>query len=145
MKLTDLLDQIDRLELEICPGPWVANDLGIGYEITTQQHMPINSGIKDTFPRSDAEFIALARTFTPAAARALRAVMELHQTRVHDEDPTSPFCNICGTVIGQSCESLQAITDVFEDVADGQALDQARAEDDGTRITLDKYLEADDD
>ena len=82
---------------------------------------------------------------TGQLAQAVRAVLELHKTRVHDEDPTSPFCNICGTVIGQSCESLQAITDVFEDVADGQALDQARAEDDGTRITLDKYLEDDDD
>src|SRR5690625_3573071 len=87
MKLTDLLDQIDRLELEIYPGPWVANDRGIGYEITTQHQideaaevngwpMPINSGIKDTFPRSDAEFIALARTFTPAASRALRDVLK---------------------------------------------------------------------
>lgn len=75
MKLTDLLDQIDRLELEIYPGPWVANDLGIGYEITTQQKMPINSGIKDTFPRSDAEFIALARTALPAMSKALRAVL----------------------------------------------------------------------
>lgn len=70
-----LLDQIDRLELEIYPGPWVANDLGIGYEITTQQKMPINSGIKDTFPRSDAEFIALARTALPAMSKALRAVL----------------------------------------------------------------------
>ena len=74
-QITRLLDQIDRLELEIYPGPWVANDLGIGYEITTQQKMPINSGIKDTFPRSDAEFIALARTALPAMSKALRAVL----------------------------------------------------------------------
>ena len=90
MELTDLLDQIDRLELEIYPGPWVANDRGIGYEITTQHQideaaevngwpMPINSGIKDTFPRSDAEFIALARTALPTLAQTVRAVLELHE------------------------------------------------------------------
>src|SRR5699024_3263404 len=88
MKLTDLLDQIDRLELEIYPGPWVANDRGIGYEITTQHQideaaevngwpMPINSGIKDTFPRSDAEFIALARTALPKLSKALRTVLDV--------------------------------------------------------------------
>ena len=80
---------------------------------------------------------------TGQLAQAVRAVLELHKTRVHDEDPTSPFCNFCGP--GTPCETTRAITDVFEDVADGQALDQARAEDDGTRITLDKYLEDDGD
>src|SRR5699024_12364690 len=87
MKLTDLLDQIDRLELEIYPGPWVANDRGIGYEITTQHQideaaevngwpMPINSGIKETIPRSDAEFIALARTALPKVAEAVDQLLE---------------------------------------------------------------------
>ena len=70
-----ILDEIDRLKLEIYPGPWVANDLGIGYEITTQQQMPINSGIKDTFPRSDAEFIALARTALPQLASVVTEIL----------------------------------------------------------------------
>jgi len=157
MKLTDLLDQIDRLELEIYPGPWVANDRGIGYEITTQQQideaaevngwpMPINSGIKDTFPRSDAEFIALARTALPTLAKALRAVLELHKPYQYNGQGNM-FCEGCSDLDWETswpCDTVQAITDVFEDSADGQALDQARAEDDGTRITLDKYLEGDD-
>src|SRR5699024_7497048 len=90
MKLTDLLDEIDRLGLEICPGPWLANDRGIGYEITTQQQideaaevngwpMPINSELRETFQRSDAEFIALSRTALPTLAQTVRAVLELHE------------------------------------------------------------------
>jgi len=114
MKLTDLLDQIDRLELEIYPGPWVANDRGIGYEITTQHQideaaevngwpMPINSGIKDTFPRSDAEFIALARTALPQLAKALRGVLDAIDNYAiprKQDDPTNFTLN--------SLEALEA-------------------------------------
>src|SRR5699024_5043435 len=104
MKLTDLLDQIDRLELEIYPGPWVANDRGIGYEITTQHQideaaevngwpMPINSGIKDTFPRSDAEFIALARTALPQLAAVIRRLRECAQTLTEDNNDASDYAS----------------------------------------------------
>ena len=127
MELTDLLDQIDRLELEIYPGPWVANDRGIGYEITTQHQideaaevngwpMPINSGIKDTFPRSDAEFIALARTALPKLAEAVYQVLELidaeekrnkYQHVMFDGTPFPPAVS--------TNEVRQAITDAMED------------------------------
>ena len=49
---------------------------------------------------------------TGQLAKAVRAVLELHKTRVHDEDPTSPFCNFCGP--GTPCETTQAITDQME-------------------------------
>lgn len=129
--LQHLLDQIDRLELEIYPGPWVANDRGIGYEITTQQQideaaevngwpMPINSGIKDTFPRSDAEFIALARTALPQLAKAVRAVLEVHQKTEHQRaygfpkaDKWEHYC----IADNQSwpCDTHKAITDTLGD------------------------------
>ena len=131
--LQNLLDQIDRLELEIYPGPWVANDRGIGYEITTQQQideaaevngwpMPINSGIKDTFPRSDAEFIALARTALPQLAKAVRAVWEIHKPlNVGGIDGDHIICEVCVTINGYGgwdqrdhpCETYKAITDAM--------------------------------
>ena len=104
MELTDLLDQIDRLELEIYPGPWVANDRGIGYEITTQHQideaaevngwpMPINSELRETFPRSDAEFIALARTALPQLAAVIRRLRECAQTLTEDNNDASDYAS----------------------------------------------------
>ena len=119
MKLTDLLDQIDRLDQQATKGPWEVVDEEYDDQIIANV---TRSGLLETTERivhaddaapADREFIALARTALPQFAKALRAVMELHKTRVHDEDPTSPFCNICGPVIGQSCETLQAITDAL--------------------------------
>lgn len=124
--IDSLLGQIQRLELEIYPGPWVANDLGIGYEITTQQQMPINSGIKDTFPRSDAEFIALARTALPQLAKALRAVMEIHKPfhadhyyNGMDGESLHRFvlrcdgCEESGGIEDYPCPTVRAITDAI--------------------------------
>ena len=80
---------------------------------------------------------------TGQLAQAVRAVLDWHQPTETGDVFESDYCPTCG--VYSPCPTVQAITDAMEDVADGQALDQARAEDDGTRITLDKYLEDDDD
>lgn len=130
MELTDLLDQIDRLELEIYPGPWVANDRGIGYEITTQHQideaaevngwpMPINSELRETFPRSDAEFIALARTALPQLAQTVRAVLELHEPiddHIHLRAKICSHRYCVDEALDQMeypCPTVQAITDAL--------------------------------
>src|SRR5699024_2030406 len=87
-QITQLLNKIDQIAQRATQGPWLANDRGIGYEITTQQQideaaevngwpMPINSELRETFPRSDAEFIALARTALPKLSKALRTVLDV--------------------------------------------------------------------
>jgi len=89
-QITQLLNKIDQIAQRATQGPWLANDRGIGYEITTQQQideaaevngwpMPINSELRETFQRSDAEFIALSRTALPTLAQTVRAVLELHE------------------------------------------------------------------
>ena len=118
MKLTDLLDQIDRLDQEATKGPWYAESKNEDdyYALTAVYNVFHNGDTPDRDLMAygaydNAEFIALARTALPQFAKALRAVMELHKTRVHDEDPTSPFCNICGP--GTPCETTRAITDAL--------------------------------
>lgn len=92
--LQKLLDRIQRIDAELKQP--VAHD---------------QISFSERFERED-ELAYLGMTKLPQLAKALRAVMELHKTRVHDEDPTSPFCNFCGP--GTPCETTQAITDVLE-------------------------------
>src|SRR5690625_1501743 len=103
-QITQLLNKIDQIAQRATQGPWLANDRGIGYEITTQHQideaaevngwpMPINSGIKDTFPRSDAEFIALARTALPQLAAVIRRLRECAQTLTEDNNDASDYAS----------------------------------------------------
>jgi len=123
--ITDLLDQIDRLDQQATKGPWDHTvewaEIGSGSDSVIHGYGYAHCDGCDEAVESvdsrvalspqDAEFIALARTALPTLAKALRAVMELHKTRVHDEDPTSPFCNFCGP--GTPCETTRAITDAL--------------------------------
>ena len=114
--LQTLLQEIDRLDQEATKGPWtsIGNDCGgkvyepSGYPLPGCTSCGENEA---TYEGQDAEFIALARTALPQLAAAVRAGLELHKTRVHDEDPTSPFCNFCGP--GTPCETTRAITDAL--------------------------------
>lgn len=114
--LQALLDQIDRLDQEATKGPWTATGDVYGGKVYEPSGYPLpgctSCGENEaTYEGQDAEFIALARTALPALSRAVRATLELHKTRIHDEDPTSPFCNFCGP--GTPCETTRAITDAL--------------------------------
>ena len=115
--LQNLLDQIDWLDKAATNGPWEeieTDDLEVQIaHVKDLDWLTVSERVvkADDATRHDKEFIALARTALPQFAKALRAVMELHKTRVHDEDPTSPFCNICGP--GTPCETTRAITDAM--------------------------------
>src|SRR5699024_12784794 len=89
-QITQLLNKIDQIAQRATQGPWLANDRGIRYEITTQQQldeaagvngwpMPINSELRETFQRRDAEFIALSLTAPPTLAQPVRAVLQPRQ------------------------------------------------------------------
>ena len=75
-QITQLLDQIDRLDRDASPSPW-QNDgydvLGAPYELREMLLAPHVASADQN--ESDAEFIALARTALPAMSKALRAVL----------------------------------------------------------------------
>lgn len=113
MKLTELLDQIDRLDQEATTGPWHEDGdevLGDFYEDHGYLKAPVLGGFYQN--ECDAEFIALARTALPKLAEAVYHVLELHKPRSHEETPDDLFCNICGNYA--PCETFIAITDVME-------------------------------
>lgn len=78
MKLSELLDQIDMLDGELLPD-WKYNDrtgavLANAYR---KQGDKWNCFVAKDIPADrDGEFIALARAFAPAAAKALQAVLK---------------------------------------------------------------------
>ena len=85
MKLTDLLDQIDRLDQQATPGPWTTGEndetglkyFGTGYCDCCTPPIPSAGIILGETGRAEAEFIALARDALPQLAEALRAVLDV--------------------------------------------------------------------
>src|SRR5699024_3853608 len=79
--LQHLIAQIDRLDNEATEGPWTATGNAYGGKVYEPTGYPLpgctSCGENEaTYEGQDAEFIALARTFTPAASRALRDVLK---------------------------------------------------------------------
>jgi len=74
--LHELLQKIEELDESVTEGPWQSDGdalLGATYKDHNATLAPF---LGDIMRSSDAEFIALARTFTPAASRALRDVLK---------------------------------------------------------------------
>lgn len=88
MKLSELLDQIDMLDGELLPD-WKYNDR-TGAVIANAYHKQGDKWsclvAKDIPADRDGEFIALARTFAPAAAKALQAVIESCEETIRSVD-----------------------------------------------------------
>ena len=80
MKLTDLLDQIDRLDqdLDVTPGPWFIVSEKESHPRVWGAHEDDEARMvtQPTTSLGNAEFIALARTALPTLAKALRVVMK---------------------------------------------------------------------
>ena len=124
MKLTDLLDEIARLDQQATTGPWEYDGSTIDSKatfdevVTTEVNCSMycyggtGKGVQDD---NDAEFIALARTALPQLARALEAVLDMLDTyqaptkRVEPTDYTSARLGLLERRI------REAITDAMED------------------------------
>lgn len=119
-QITRLLDQIDRLDKDVTPGPWAVdkdNPRGIHDPLVVY---PEDDGGVIAYVQpdhDDAEFIALARTFAPAAAKALRAVLELHTPQWSvDLPPGGYICAACNIPVeSEPCPTIQAIHDAIGD------------------------------
>ena len=82
-----LLDQIDRLELEIYPGPWRRQHV-MGGDFLVHG----DEGIAEAWGEGNAEFISLSRTALPALAQAVRAVLkECESFEIAHDDPENTF------------------------------------------------------
>ena len=128
MNLTDLLDEIDRLDQEATDGPWTTGEndetglkyFGTGYCDCCTPPIPSAGVILGETGRAEAEFIALARTALPQLAKALEAVMVVHQKSEHQRaygfpraDKWEHYC----TEDNRSwpCPTVKAITDALGD------------------------------
>lgn len=117
--LQNLLDQIDRLDKDVTPGPWAVdkdNPRGIHDPLVVY---PEDDGGVIAYVQpdhDDAEFIALARTALPQLAKALRAVLEKSEI-AHDvlrDRVVKPTEHDVGR--SDMADDIQkAITDAMED------------------------------
>lgn len=136
-QITQLLGQIDRLDQEATKAPWITyggsdSEYGEYTNICNTFHngntpdLDIVAHVYDD--KSSAELIALARTFAPAAAKALRAVMEIHKPfhadhyyNGMDGESLHRFvlrcdgCEESGGIEDYPCPTVQAITDTLGD------------------------------
>lgn len=55
------------------PGPWHVYDRGIGYEVHDENDYELTGGMRETFDKADAEFIA---AFDPPTVLALLSRLE---------------------------------------------------------------------
>lgn len=78
------------------PGPWHVYDRGIGYEVHDENDYELTGGMRETFDKADAEFIA---TFAPPTVLALLSRLEQAEQAVarvreviHRYDPNCLTC-----------------------------------------------------
>lgn len=106
--ITDLLDQIDRLDQEATKGPWTTDEteeeVGVIWGGPRLDHGYIKQLMITDVVEGDgnAEFIALARTALPQLAIALRAVMDCVADMEQDNGDDSAYSHgvrhMAGTV-----------------------------------------------
>lgn len=96
MKLTELLDQILRLDQEATPGPWTTDSTPDEFGIIWGAVEQIGGGFGERAmvtevveEHADAEFIALARTALPKLAEAVYQVLEL--LKAAEKRPSNRF------------------------------------------------------
>ena len=119
-ELTDWLDTTQRLDGAATPGPWeTVEDTGRRGHITAPVDDPEEGAFVThceecmgyVLNAANAEWIAHARTALPAAAAALRAVIELHAPF----QAGRPFCRVCTEAddtaypLPWPCPTIQAI------------------------------------
>lgn len=78
--ITELLDDIDRLDADAEAGPWdlePAVETQNGWSLGTVRSNTTGESVAADIYNSDGALIALSRTALPALSRAVRAVLEL--------------------------------------------------------------------
>ena len=94
-QITRLLDEIDRLEGHITPGPWEA--VGRPYNACVSPAGQIRNLARlgdplDPEAWKNAEFIALSRTALPQLAKAVKTILsECESFEVAHDDKDNPF------------------------------------------------------
>lgn len=108
--LTTLLDQIDRLDQEATPGPWIIDSIESGeHALFVDEDNPgyghlgaASSTVASFLLAQNAEFIAHARESLPKLAKALQAVMDCVIDMEQDNGDDSAYSNgvrhMAGTV-----------------------------------------------
>ena len=94
MKLTELLDQIDRLDQQATKGPWIIDSIESGeHALFVDEDNPgyghlgaASSTVASFLLAKNADFIAHARESLPQLAKALRAVIESCEETIRSVD-----------------------------------------------------------
>lgn len=98
MKLTELLDQIQQLDQQATPGPWVSDKSHL-YDYVEPHPYDLYEAAEDDPPLAsdilprDGEFIALARTALPQLAAVIRRLRECAQTLTEDNNDASDYAS----------------------------------------------------
>lgn len=122
--ITDLLDQIDRLDQDATKGPWEfddeENEMIRVISETSAFTVFDDIGIR-VDDHVDAAFIALARTALPAMSKALRAVLWLHrpvEDRIHHGGMVCSHLRCTDEYhhdqSAYPCDTVRALTDAME-------------------------------
>lgn len=86
-QITRLLDEIERLDKSVHPGPWRRQHV-MGGDFLVHG----DEGIAEAWGEGNAEFISLSRTALPALAQAVRAVLkECESFEIAHDDPENTF------------------------------------------------------
>ena len=86
-QITQLLDDIDRLDKSVHPGPWRRQHV-MGGDFLVHG----DEDIAEAWGEGNAEFISLSRTALPALAQAVRAVLkECESFEIAHDDPENTF------------------------------------------------------
>ena len=114
---TDIRAQIEeerRIIEAASEGPWHVTDRGIGWEVSREplEDKPddpgfwpatVNDGLRETFSKTDATFIAHARAALPVRNAQIEAVLALHVLADFGE------CNECSNGTPWPCATVRAI------------------------------------
>lgn len=119
--LTQLLDQIDRLDQEASDGPWATDsneyEVGVIYGAEHEMNGYIKRPILTNFVEEEvanAEFIALARTALPKLAEAVYHVLDLLDVVEKSDKYSYEFGGSKSPSLVTTNEVRRAITDAME-------------------------------
>lgn len=105
----------------LTPGQWKAYNRGIGYEIHSEHDEPINVGVRETFTKEDAEFIASAPPMVARLTAALEAALTFHKP-IESAHPQvlGPVCEGCSDVDELNytfypCETVEAVKNALKE------------------------------
>lgn len=122
-----LLARVAELDSAATDGPWevdpeFVSDNGLRYRsprvyVEGWSGYPVNDACEIILPATneDATLSAEYRTAAPAMARALQAVLEVHERKQFEDEPSESYCDNCQRTAGiWPCSTVRAITRALE-------------------------------